>query len=162
MAHNDIDYRQIRRRAEERLQRDKLLMRRIFFVVYLFMFILFMIISWGMYLSAGGALPQANIPGVANTNDPIAGAMVMLSMLGFMGVLFQFISLIVDTKAGERQMRERAYGRALGEEMMRLGEDEDSLEEKPKHMTRLTDDGELEEIVDDAAYDEVERKTLRK
>jgi O-antigen/teichoic acid export membrane protein len=113
MSQHEIDYRLIRRRAEEQLQRDKLRMRRIFFAVYLFMFVLFMAISWVMYLSSGGALPQPNIPGVATTNDPITGAMVMLSTLAFMGVIFQMVSMIVDTKAGERQMRERAYGRML-------------------------------------------------
>jgi hypothetical protein len=48
--------------------------------------------------------------------------------------------------------------------MMRLGEDDDSPREKAKHMTRLTDDGELEEVINDEAYIEgdSERKALRK
>jgi hypothetical protein len=36
--------------------------------------------------------------------------------------------------------------------MMRLGEDEDDEPEKAKRMTRLTDDGELEDMATDEIY----------
>jgi hypothetical protein len=77
----------------------------------------------------------------------------MLTVAGGMGVLFQFIALMVETKSGEASMRQRIVGRVMGEELLRLGmEEEDAPEEKEKRMMRLSDDGELEEveIIDDA------------
>lgn len=162
MAGNDLDYRAIRSRAEERLKRDKRLMRWIFFVVYLVMYIAFLIIAWGLYLSNGGSPPQPNIPGVPNDNNPIAAAMTLLSVIGGVGVLFQFIAAMVDTKAGESQMRERAYGRELADELARLGTEGEGTHEKAKGMMRLSEDGELEEIVEDEAVGEAERRGKRR
>lgn len=155
MAQNDLDYRAIRTRAEERLKRDKKLMRWIFFVIYLIMYLTFLVFAWSLFLSNGGSPPQPNIPGVPNNNDPLTTAMMLLSIVGGIGALFQFISAIVDTKAGESQMRERAYGRILTEELTRLGSEDDQPREKAKHMMRLSEDGELEEIVEDQALSDV-------
>lgn len=141
---SQLDYRAIRKRAEEQIQRDKRTMRVAFFVVNFLLYILFMIIAWGMFLGNGGGRLNPS-----NGDDPITGAMIMLSVIGFLGVMFQFVSLMVETKAGERQMRERAMGRALSEEMLRLAEESGEPQEKAKHMMQLSDDGELEAIVDE-------------
>lgn len=154
MSSNNLDYRKIRRKAEARLQRDKMGVRLVFFLVTCFMLVFFAIMAWGMFNSVSASLP-------ADTTDTLTGAMIMLTMAGGVGALFHFISFMFDTKAGGQQMRERAYGRALNEEMMRLGEDEDSPREKVKHMMHLSADGELEEIVDDEAQEDFEPQTQR-
>jgi hypothetical protein len=139
----DLDYKAIRKRVEAELKREKLTMRGVFFVVNLLMFLIFSVMGWGMFTAN-----QAGIP--PETSELIGGGMVMLTVAAGMGVLFQFISLVVETKAGEAKMRERIVGRVMGDELLRLGaEDEDAPEEKEKRMMRLSDDGELAEIIDD-------------
>ncbi|MFN8374849.1 MAG: hypothetical protein U0694_18460 [Anaerolineae bacterium] len=141
MAQDQIDYKAVRRRVEEGLKRRKTAARWVFFIVSLFMVILFSIIGFGIAASQG-----------ALNNEDVAGAMVMLAMGGFMSVMFQFISLILETKAGEANMRERLIARELGEEMLRMGTDED-VREKRKRVMRIASDGELEEIVDESPSD---------
>ena len=70
-------------------------------------------------------------------------------MTGFFGVLGQYVALEIDSKQGEDQIRERLAAREINREMLRLGLDELEEHEKRKGMMRLTDDGELEEVVDD-------------
>ncbi len=141
MSQDQIDYRAVRRRVEEGVKRQKMGARIVFFVVSLFMLILFSLIGWGM----------ASAQGVLN-NEDVVGAMVMLNMAGFMSVLFQFISLTMDSKFGEASIRERLTARELGEEMLRMGM-EDDVQQKQKRAMRLAEDGELEEIVDESASD---------
>jgi hypothetical protein len=146
MSQQEIDYRAIRRRAETDLAREKSKVRLIFFLTYLALFAVFMVFGWGLYLANGGTLPQPNIPGVSRETNPVTVAMSLLSAVGFMGLIFQFVSLILDTKIGERQLRERAMGRVMSAEMKRMGiDDEDMPHEKAKRLVRLGDDGELEE-----------------
>jgi len=141
MAQNQIDYKAVNRRVEEGLKRRKTGARWVFFIVSLFMVILFSVIGFGIAASQG-----------VLSNEDVTGAMVMLTMGGFMSVMFQFISLMLETKAGEANMRERLIARELGEEMLRMGLEED-VEQKRKRRMRLASDGELEEIVDDSASD---------
>jgi hypothetical protein len=75
--------------------------------------------------------------------------MVMMTIGGFTALMFQFISLTMDTKRGERQLRDRVFGQILNDEIMRLGNDDEDFGEKAKRMMRLTDDGELEELIAD-------------
>lgn len=151
-----LDYRSIRKRAEELLVRDKRMMRLIFLIINLVIYIAFMIIGWSLFLNNGGQAPTTGVHVGFNEEDPFTAAMVLLSTVGGIGVLFQFISLIIETKAGERQMRERAMGRALNEEMMRLADETGEPQEKAKHMMQLSDDGELEAIVDEESDAEAE------
>ncbi|MCU0513001.1 MAG: hypothetical protein MUE40_10565 [Anaerolineae bacterium] len=146
MALSEQERRELRRRVEKELKAEKLRVRAVFFVVSFIMYVVFMLMSWGIFLSNGGAAP---IPGVEDS--PLVGSMIMLSVAGFMGLLFQFIALMMETKAGEREMRERLASQVLNSAMLRLGyEDEDLLEETPrekaKRIMRLTDDGELEAV----------------
>ena len=87
----------------------------------------------------------------AQGDNILVGAMVMLSTAGGMGVLFQFISLALDSKQSEERIRERLVAREINREMMQMGLDEVEEHEKRKGMMRLTDDGELEELVEEPA-----------
>ncbi len=160
-----IDYRAVRRRVEQGLQKQKTIARGVFFVVSLFMFILFLALAWSMFTSNGGVAPTAsdftNIPGVDRNTDPLTGAMIMLSVGWGTSLLFQFISLMLDTKVGEQSLRERLTGREIANEMMRLGLEDEEPREKRKHSMQLSDDGELESIVDEPATDEaIKRQRL--
>lgn len=155
MSEPQLDYRKIRRLADERLTSEKFRTRISFFAASLFAFILFEVISWALFLSRDGS---------SSGNGAVVGALVLLTISGMLGLLGQGMSIMLDTKAGERQLREKVYGSVMNEELMRLGEEDDSLSEKAKHMTRLTDDGELEEVAEDERQYEFEQqvKGLRK
>jgi hypothetical protein len=140
-----LDYKALRRKAQTNLQRQKILTRWVLFVVNLMLYLLFVVLSWGMFLSTGAAKFTPNIPGVSQ-QDPITGAMIMLTVMGGLGVMFQFISAFLDTRLGEAKMRDQIMGRLVSEEILRLG-GEDDEQEKAKRVMRLTDEGELEEEV---------------
>ena len=142
----DLDYRAIRKRVEAGIAQQKLRTRKGLFTGSLLLYILFMALGWGMFLSSGGQ----NVPIVDAQGDSIlVGSMVMLSMTGFFGVLFQFITLTTDSKRGEERIRERLVAREINREMLRMGLDDVEEHEKRKGMMRLTDDGELEDVVDE-------------
>lgn len=144
---SDLDYRAIRKRVEAGIAQQKFRTRMGLFAGSLVMYIVFMIIGWGMFVMSGGQ----NVPIVDAQGDSVlVSAMVMLSMAGFFGVLFQFIALMTDTKRGEERIRERLVAKEINREMLRMGMDDVEEHEKRKGMMRLTDDGELEEVVEDS------------
>jgi hypothetical protein len=147
----DLDYRAIRKRVEAGIVVQKKRTRTVMFAVSVFIYALFMIIGWGMFLTTGAQnLMSAGF--VDKQGDSIlVGAMIMLSMAGAMGLLFQFISLAIESKRSEDRMRERLVAREINNEMLRMGMDEVEEHEKRKGMMRLTDDGELEEVLEDEA-----------
>jgi O-antigen/teichoic acid export membrane protein len=150
MSQNELDYPAIRRRVEEELRREKARMRLIFFFISLLLFVIFIAIGWGVYLANGGTAPQANIPGVSREENPFTFAMTMITAAGFINLVFQLVSVIVDTKRGERQLREQVTGRIINKEIQRLGlSEDDAPREKAKRLVRLGDDGELEEVLSD-------------
>ncbi len=158
---SDLDYRAIRKRVEAGIAQQKFRNRMGLFVGSLFMYIVFMAVGWGMFLSSGGQ----NIPILDAQGDSVlVGAMMMLSMAGFFGVLFQFIALTMETKRGEERIRERLVAREINREMLKMGLDEVEEHEKRKGLMRLTDDGELEEVVEEPAdlRDERGRKELNR
>lgn len=138
MIPDQIDYKAVSKQVDEDVRKQKGTARLIFFLISLFMLIFFSIAGWGMYSSVLDSISFD----VANT---LASALIMLTVGGFMGVLFQGIALGFDTKAGETQMRERATARALSSELMRLSQEAAEEADKPKREMRLSDDGELVE-----------------
>jgi hypothetical protein len=139
MRDDRIDYRALSQQVDEDVQKQKRMMRVVFFGISTFMLGLFTVLGFGM---SGELLASMN----PDTADQIRGAITMMMMGGFMGVLFQGIMLGVDSKAGEASMREQATARALSRELMRLSAEDAAEAEKPKRQVRLTDDGELEEV----------------
>lgn len=142
---SDIDYRAIRKRVEEGVKRQKRITRTTLFVVNICLYILFLIIGWGIFLTD---------PASGQSDSPLIGAMIMLSMAGFLSLLFQGIGLSLDTRLGEESMREKLVAREINREMLKMGLDEADETDKRKGMMRLTDDGELETVDETAAAEE--------
>jgi hypothetical protein len=150
---NNIDYGAIRKRVQDGVKRQITLTRATFFVVNLVLFILFMILGWGMALSQYTPLN--------NGDDMVIGGMVLLSMTGFIGLLFNGISLVMETKAGQRQIRERLIAAEMGKALLNL--DDEGEEQKAKRTMALSDDGELVEVVeDDLLTDELQQRAARR
>ncbi len=139
MDNNQIDYSDVRRSVEQGLKREKMMMRLITFVVNLIMFIVFSIIV----VAVAAANPELG-KAILEKNNPL-GVLVALPMTGWLvSLIFHAVSLILETKVGERQMRDRVMVRELGKRMLGLTDDGEFYE-KPKReqAMRLSDDGEL-------------------
>jgi hypothetical protein len=141
MSQDQIDYKAVRRRVEEGVEKQKRNTRATFLALSVFFMLMFSLIAFGI-------LSEGNLTG----NEDAIAAVVVTSIAGFMGSLFQFVSLFLDTKSGEASMREKLIARELGEEMLKMGS-EDDVQQKEKRAMRLAADGELEEIVDNSASD---------
>jgi hypothetical protein len=144
MRDDNIDYAALGQRVEEGLRRDKRALRIGMFGVNLFLFVLFMLIAWVVIPSVDGVFyPDAAI-----------GGMLMLMVGWAVGLFLQGMTLMVDTAAGERQMRQQVMTR----EIQRVFEERalaemraaDYAQRKAKRSERLglSDDGELVELGD--------------
>lgn len=136
---DEIDYAALRRLVEEGVKRDKRRTRMIMMSINIFLYVLFMIIGWAMIL---------------NSSDSAAtlGVMIMFSACWGVSLFFQGMTLVADTAAGERQLRQQAMAREIQRIFeQRTSEDAGYPEHKAKRGGRLevSDDGELVEIVDE-------------
>lgn len=78
MQPEELDYRAIRKSVEKSLKRRKSIMRWVLLGVNLMMFGLFTIIAWGM------------AQGTGLLGEGLIGALVMLNIGWFTGLMFQF------------------------------------------------------------------------
>lgn len=140
-----LDYSIIQEQAEQQLQREKQRMQLVFFVVSLIFYIGLLVIGWSLFLNNGGQLPSTNIPGGARAANPLGDAMMLLTVAGLLPLIFQLTTLIMSTRLGERQLRDRITGRIMRTELQKQLELANAAKEKPKRAVHLTDDGELEE-----------------
>ena len=157
----EMDYKGIRERVEASVRKEKNLIKFLLFTVNLALFVLFVFMSWQMYLNNGGTRPNwedfINWPGVTRTlTNPNTSALVMVSMGWGVALLLQFVNMLIDSRWGERSIRDRATGREMRKEMTRLGLDTLEVNQKRKGMMRLTDDGELEAVDDADAVENAE------
>ncbi|MEP7287384.1 MAG: hypothetical protein ABI947_16630 [Chloroflexota bacterium] len=152
-----LDYSAIQAQIEQQLQRDKLQMQRIFFVISLIFYIALMVIGWGLFLNGGGQPPYPNIPGVAHPANPLGDAMTLVTVAGFLPLVFQLTMLVMNTRLGGRQLRDRVTGRIMQREFQK--QHEFAAKEKPKRSVHLSDDGEL--IEDDAEVVQPDAKTAQ-
>ncbi|GEM_PF-905374 len=137
----ELDYRALNRRAQTELTRQKSIAHWVLFVVNLLLYLLFVVIGWGMFIAGGSAARPGN-----EMTNPIVWAMVMLTTGGALSVMFHSISVFLDTRLGEAKMRDQIMARLVAEEVMRLGAEDEGLDqEKAKRVMRFTDEGELEE-----------------
>ncbi|MCC6616600.1 MAG: hypothetical protein IT320_24215 [Anaerolineae bacterium] len=142
----DIDYRAVRREVEAEVVRRKRAARWIFFGVNLMMFGVFLIIAASI-ISGSGA------------SDGAMGALAMMSAGWFIGLVFQFISAMLDTKSFEDRIRTEVMSQALGKHLLGMSREEEPPDEKPKRTYSLSTDGELDTTpVDDT--DATEARTL--
>lgn len=152
----ELDYRALNRRAQTALKRQKSIARWVFFALSLFIFLLFLGFGWAFF---GGSTTSSTM----TAEELKTAGMIMLTTGGGLVLMFQFISAILETSSGEAQMRARIMERLVAEEIMRLGEAEEGYdEEKAKRMMRLTDDGELEEVIEEEMPPQSQRQIARK
>ncbi len=146
---NDLNYPELQERIQQELNREKQRMQLFLFLLSLGFYIVLMIVGWGLFLNNGGQPPSANIPGMARDANPLGDAMMMVSIAGFVPLLIQLVNLIVTTRVGEKQLRERIAGRIMQAELKKRYDALEAEQDKPKHAMSLTDDGELEEIAEE-------------
>jgi hypothetical protein len=136
-----LDYAAIRRRVEEGLKQEKRRSKWGMFIANAIMFVMFNAIAWGYMLLSSSGMTEREI-----------GLMAMLSIGYGMAVLFHLMTILMDGGSMEKQLRERVMARELQHEMLRLGEEmeaEPPAKRKRDAAYRLSDDGELLEIIDD-------------
>lgn len=140
----ELNYAAIRRRVEEGLKQEKRRSKWGMFAASLIMFLMFNAIAWGyvLFTGNGGGMSERQV-----------GLMAMLSIGYFVAMLFQLMTILTDGGSMERQLRERVMARELQNEMLRLGEameaDEPPAKRKRDAAYRLSDDGELLEVIDE-------------
>jgi hypothetical protein len=78
-------------------------------------------------------------------SDPKSTSLLVLSIAAVVGLIIHGIAYRLNTTRGERALREQLLGRAVHET---LGGDDLPVEKAKRH-ARLSDDGELLDIVDD-------------
>lgn len=150
---DNIDYGAIRKRVQEGIKRQIQLTRATLFGVNLLLFVLFMFLGWSMALSQYTPLN--------NGNDLVISGMIMLSVIGFIGLMFNGLSLMLDTRMGQQRIRERVIAAEMSKALLRLDENDDG--EKAKRTLALSDDGELVEVVeDDLLTEELHRRAERR
>jgi hypothetical protein len=141
MSQEQIDYKSVRRRVEEGVKKEKNAARWVLFTFSVVITICLIAVGWGFAGSAD----------LVRTDEGLV-AIGFLTAASVISMLFQLFILSMDTKSGESSIRQRLMAQELSEEMLRLGA-EDDVQQKQKRAMRLTEDGELEEIVEDEPAD---------
>jgi hypothetical protein len=139
----DLDYREIRARVDAQLEREKGRNAFGLFGAHLIMFITFMVMSW-------------SIAGLQAPAEPVYNVLMMLSIGWLAGVTFHGATVYNQSRFGEKKARERLTAREIQRELARTGmtaAGEPASKEKAKRAMRLTEDGELLEIVNDEVED---------
>lgn len=137
----ELDYRALSRRAQTELKRQKSIARWVFFAASLFIFLMFLGFGWAFF---GGSSTSSTM----TAQELKTAGMVMLTTGGSLVLMFQFLAAVLETSAGEAKMKSRIMERLVAEEIMRLGEEQDGLDDKAKRMM-ISDEGELEEIIEE-------------
>lgn len=144
------DYGAIREYVEKHLPRYKVTTKLTLFAVNLILFVVFTVITLAAASSAGVlATIGQDLANLQKTTDPIAVA-VMLPLVGwFTALILHGVTLLMDTKMAERQMRAQLAMRAMGH---KLSEATSQPAEKPKRdqAMRLSEDGELVPVDEEA------------
>jgi len=152
---DSLDYGEIRRNVEVALQQRKRTTRATFFVLNLLFYIGSMAIMWGIILNS----PELRRLIIDSSNSPATTLLMLPTVFWGMAVFFQFISLAIDSRRGEQQIRDQVMMREVSKAIMRQANDQvadlDGPIEKPKRravgqgvaavgqQVRLSDDGEL-------------------
>jgi uncharacterized protein YpuA (DUF1002 family) len=152
MSDQNLDYEAIRGDVEKRLSRQKWFYRIIFLAMHILMFALAMIAVWGTLSSN----PQ--LRAMLFDNESGASVIVILpTILWAMAILYHAASLYFESSRGENAIRKHLIMRRVGDDI--LQQSTEDILEKPKRRRavtetehlRLSDDGELIAVRDDAA-----------
>lgn len=158
MRNDDLDYAAIRRRVEVELQQDRRRGQTILFAVNVFLFCLFMLLTW--------VVVPATSSNISMSDDALA-TLIMLSIGWAIGlVMHSLTAFSIGSKAWMDRHRRRLLAREI--EYARLGIDEELLDEsalvekvKRGGKLRLSDEGEMLDIVDEDYAGEEPRRQQR-
>jgi len=143
----ELDYRALNRRAQTELKRQKSIARWVLFVVSLFIFLLFLGFGWAFFAGSSTS-------GTMSARELEVAGMMMLSTGGGLVLMLQFFAAILETSVGESKMRDQIMARLVAEEVMRLGAEDEGLDQDKAKRMMISDEGELEDIVDEVEQDQ--------
>jgi hypothetical protein len=145
MSDQHLDYAAIRRKVEKGVQRQKWMNRIAFFIVHLLFFAVAMVIVWG------NVTTDTQLRARLFDSESRWTAIVLVPTIMWAAVLlFHAAALYMESRRGEKDIRERLLMREIGEDILRQGLADAESREKPKrHEARLSDDGELLAIDED-------------
>jgi hypothetical protein len=144
---DNIDYHELNERVEQALERRKNITRIAMYATSVFIFVLFVVLAW---LIASGVLDAAT---VTNPDmDNVTAAMILLTIGGFMTLVFNGIGMLVETKGFEKQMRSQVLVEQFGDNLQELAT------MKRKRFTERLEDEAIVEISDDGELIPVEER----
>jgi hypothetical protein len=128
-------YEHLRQMVEAELTREKVKRRRFLFRINVAAYLVIMLLGWilipimfGPFLTESSAL-----------------TIFALSFGGLVQVILHYLAIRLDNAEGETALRERLLGRAL----QNMTEGDERMADKAKRIVRLSEDGELLDIVDE-------------
>jgi hypothetical protein len=143
MSDNSLDRAALRRKVEEEIVREKRNTRVGMLVGSIVMYLGFMLVCWGNLIPRGSWVGDQ-------------GVVIFLLSLGWsISLLFQIVSTMLEYKAFDRQIRQRAIGKAVERELME-GTDDVKAKHKRDAIVSLSDDGEL--VYEEAAQEKKQAK----
>jgi hypothetical protein len=151
----------LRHRVEKGVSRQKWMYRIIFFLMHILFYAVSMLVVWGT-LGSNPALRDFLFNGDAGGSVIVTLPTIMWAAV----ILFHAASLITESSAGEKAIREKLLMREVGEEFLRRAIVDDTALEKPKRRSeswdseraRLSDDGELIAVDE---HDDIEERDQR-
>lgn len=135
---SELDYQVVQQQVEAEIERIKGRNRLVLYGVHLALYLIFVILAWFIF-------PTINRG--AGINEIGVNIGTLLTLGWTIMLVTQGIAL-ANEKRGEDQLREQLIGRAITAEMMRQGLSVSNNSDKQKRTMRLSNDGELEELVD--------------
>jgi hypothetical protein len=111
------------------------------------MFVIFTAIALGAVLSNPMLHDLVLNDLIAQKNSPTTLAFILPIISWFVGIIMHGVSLALDTRLGERSLRERVIMREMHDAVMQMADTEGVEKPKRDQVMRLSDDGEL--VLDD-------------
>lgn len=151
----NLSPRELRDKVDQQINTQRKAMRYVFFGISVALFVVFSAIAAGLLADAFNSVPNMS----AAVNDQISGAFVLFFVGWLLTLIYQGITLITDSKVGERAMRRQAVARVLASEQLeqidRAIEAEQATDVKRKRDGgyELTTDGELRPLEELSAED---------
>ena len=161
MSDQNLNYAAIRQNVEKNLHRQKWLYRVIFFAMHLLFYVVAMLTMWGT------VLVDAPLRLALFSSGSKAAVMVILpTILWTMLILCHVAALYIESRVGEKSLRERLLMREVGEEFLRKGLADEGVPEKPKRRAAarevervmLSDDGDLISVKEDEDVQQSDRR----
>ncbi len=157
---NTLDPRELRAKVQQEVLKRQIVGKIAFFVVSVIVFAVLVILGWGI---AGNYLNTPQL--TEEMRSGITTAMVMITLGGGLSVFYQAMSLFMDSKMGERSIRNQVAPQVIAREQLAGLLDDPESAEKPKRdeAYELTDDGEIQPADDylSDAESETKRRAAR-